>query len=349
MLLTAHCDEEVGQALAQYLADVQDRFNTELISDLPCVNELVVHVERFRGKMLRPTLVLLSSMAVVGRTELQDLHEPAVVTAAVCEMVHMATLVHDDILDSAEMRRSGATINHLRGNETAVMLGDYLISHAYHLCSSLGRADISRAIARATNVVCEGELLQLSNRENWELDERTYYEIIRRKTAALVGLCCELPTLLGHEPGRRNGDERVGRALFAFGEKLGIAFQIIDDLLDLSGDEATVGKSLGRDLAKGKLTLPVIRYLDQADPAKAKAMRDLLRQGAASGDDAAPDDAVYTRICGLLSDAGALEQARAQAETLVAEARRDLSDCLAPSPARETMLAMAQQVTRRRF
>ncbi|XAM00299.1 polyprenyl synthetase family protein [Phycisphaeraceae bacterium D3-23] len=349
MLLTAHCDEEVGQALTHYLGDVQDRFNAELLSDLPCVNELVGHVERYRGKMLRPTLVLLSSMAVAGRTDLQDLHEPAVVTAAVCEMVHMATLVHDDILDSADMRRGGATINRLRGNETAVMLGDYLISHAYHLCSALGRADISRAIARATNTVCEGELLQLSNRENWELDERTYYEVIRRKTAALVGLCCELPTMLSHTPGHRNGDERVGQALFAFGEKLGIAFQIIDDLLDLSGDEATVGKTLGRDLAKGKLTLPVIRYLDQADPAKAKAMRDLLWQGAESGDESATDDAVYTHICKVLSDAGALGQARAQAETLVQEARQVLSDRLEPSAARETLLAMAQQVTRRRF
>ncbi|MEM9414524.1 MAG: polyprenyl synthetase family protein [Planctomycetota bacterium] len=349
MLLTSQCDEEVGQALAYCLGEVQDRFNAELLSDLSCVNELVGYVERYRGKMLRPTLVLLSSMAVAGRTDLQDLHEPAVVSAAVCEMVHMATLVHDDILDSADMRRGGATINRLRGNETAVMLGDYLISHAYHLCSSLGRADISRAIARATNTVCEGELLQLTNRENWGLDERTYYEVIRRKTAALVGLCCELPTLFANAPGERNGDERVGQALFAFGDKLGIAFQIIDDLLDLSGDEATVGKSLGRDLAKGKLTLPVIRYLDQADPAQAKAMRDLLWQGAESGDDASPDGAVYARICGLLSDSGALAQARAQAETLVAEARQSLSDQLAPSPARETMLAMAQQVTQRRF
>lgn len=349
MLLIAGADHEVGQSLGRLLKDVESRFGAELLSDLPCVNELVGHVERYRGKMLRPTLVLLSSMAVSGRTDLGDLREPAVVTATVCEMVHMATLVHDDILDSAAMRRRGATVNQLRGNETAVMLGDYLISHAYHLCSSLGRADISRAIARATNTVCEGELLQLSHREDWSLDERTYYEVIRRKTASLVGLCCELPTLLTHEPGARNGDGRVGEALFTFGEKLGIAFQIIDDLLDLSGDEGTVGKSLGRDLAKGKLTLPVIRYLDQADGEATASMLALLREGAAGGEHHPADASVYERVCAELASSGALDQARGQAEQLVAEARSLLTGCLPDSPARATLLAMAEQVVVRRY
>lgn len=343
------CDTHVGQALARDLDEVRARFAAELLSDLGCVNELVRHVERYRGKMLRPTLVLLSSMAYAGRTELGGLREAAVVTAAVCEMVHMATLVHDDILDSADMRRGGSTVNQLRGNETAVMLGDYLISHAYHLCSSLGRADISRAIARATNTVCEGELLQLSNREDWELDERTYYEIIRRKTASLVGLCCELPTLLGSAPAERNGDAHVGQALFSFGEKLGTSFQIIDDLLDLSGDEETVGKSLGRDLAKGKLTLPVIYYLDQAGSAEKASMLALLREGAAGGEAHPADPSVYTAVCQRLADAGAIDQARKQAERLVGEACELLSDRLSDSPARETMLAMAAQVVRRTF
>lgn len=349
MLLIAERDGEIGQALGRLLAEVERRFGAELLSDLDCVNELSAHVERYRGKMLRPTLVLLSSMAVTRTTDLGELHEPAVVTAAVCEMVHMATLVHDDVLDSADMRRRGATVNRLHGNEAAVMLGDYLISHAYHLCSSLGRADISRAIARATNTVCEGELLQLSNRENWALDERTYYEVIRRKTASLVGLCCELPTLLAHQPNQRNGDERVGQALFAFGEKLGIAFQIVDDLLDLSGDEQTVGKSLGRDLAKGKLTLPVIRYLAQQDPAQAQAMRVLLERGGQGGDAGPVDASVYERVSMELASSGAIDQARAMAEQLVGEARAVLTEHLDESPARDTMLAMADQVVSRRF
>src|SRR3712207_6841840 len=137
--------------IADELAAVDRVFSDELASDLGCVNVLVRHVSRFRGKMLRPVLLLLSGKAC-GR--LTDAHTTL---AAVVEMVHMATLVHDDVLDEAELRRKGATINHLRGNEAAVMLGDYLISHSYHLCSSLGSQLASRLISRTTNRVCEGE------------------------------------------------------------------------------------------------------------------------------------------------------------------------------------------------
>src|SRR4029077_19205862 len=148
---------------------------------------LVKHVSRFRGKMLRPCLVLLSGKACSG--ELNDSH---VVLATVVEMVHMATLVHDDVLDDAELRRKGATINHLRGNEAAVLLGDYLISHSYHLCSSLDSQHASRAIGRTTNEVCEGELLQIHHRNNLDLDEETYLTILDRKPASLTAACCLL-------------------------------------------------------------------------------------------------------------------------------------------------------------
>src|SRR5262245_2261254 len=136
--------------IATELAAVDRRFHDELVSEIKCVNLLVGHVSRFRGKMLRPTLLLLAGRAC---GELTDAH---VTLATVVEMVHMATLVHDDVLDEAELRRKGATINHLRGNEAAVLLGDYLISHSYHLCSSLGSTEASRIIARTTNQVCEG-------------------------------------------------------------------------------------------------------------------------------------------------------------------------------------------------
>src|SRR6202042_2831389 len=149
---------------------------------------LIKHVSRFRGKMLRPMLVLLAGKSC-GSRELTDAH---VTIATVVEMVHMATLVHDDVLDEAELRRKGATINHLRGNEAAVMLGDYLISHSYHLCSSLDSQYASRLIGRTTNQVCEGELLQIHNRNNLDLDEETYLQIITCKTATLCAACCLL-------------------------------------------------------------------------------------------------------------------------------------------------------------
>src|SRR5687768_5233602 len=180
------------ECIAPQMAAVERLFHEELTSDLAPVNTLIKHVSRFRGKMLRPTLLLLAGKAC---GELVDAH---VTLATVVEMVHMATLVHDDVLDEAELRRKGATINHLRGNEAAVLLGDYLISHSYHLCSSVDSGVVasattsparklppqfaSRLIAKTTNEVCEGELLQLDNRNNLDLDEQTYLEIIRRKT-----------------------------------------------------------------------------------------------------------------------------------------------------------------------
>src|ERR1700683_2557756 len=234
----------LGECIAPQLAAVESMFHAALIGDLPCVNVLVRHVARFRGKMLRPTLLLLCGKAA---GELTDAHT---VIATVVEMVHMATLVHDDVLDEAELRRKGATINHLRGNEAAVLLGDYLISHSYHLCSELESQFASRLIGRTTNCVCEGELLQLDNRNNLDLDEQTYLQIIERKTASLCAACCLLGAkFAGASPGEI-------AAMETFGLSLGTAFQIQDDILDLVGDVTSVGKTLGIDVEKGKLTLP---------------------------------------------------------------------------------------------
>src|SRR3954464_14674969 len=250
--------------IAPQPAVVEKRFLAELKSDINCVNTLVKHVSRFRGKMLRPTLVLLSGAAC---GELNDAHT---VIATVVEMVHMATLVHDDVLDEAELRRKGATINHLRGNEAAVLLGDYLISHSYHLCSSLDSQLAGRVIARTTNQVCEGELLQIDNRNNFDLDEETYLKIITRKTAVLTAACCQLGAMLG------GASEDVARRLELYGLSLGIAFQIQDDILDIVGDARTVGKKLGIDGEKGKMTLPMIHFTRTAPPEHRALLRSLL-------------------------------------------------------------------------
>ncbi|MFM8640421.1 MAG: polyprenyl synthetase family protein, partial [Planctomycetota bacterium] len=235
--------------LASLLDEVGRTFERQLARDLPPVNTLCRHVERYRGKMLRPTMVFLcgSAFGPVG--------ERHVSVAATCEMIHMATLVHDDVLDEADVRRKGQTINRLRGNEVAVMLGDYLISNAFHLCSRVGDPALNLRLGEVTNTLCEGELLQLSHRDDLSLDEPTYFEIVRRKTAVLIGVCCELGGRLSGAP------EPAVAALGRFGERLGTAFQVQDDLLDLEGREDVVGKSLGRDLEKGKLTLPVIVHL----------------------------------------------------------------------------------------
>src|SRR4051812_37452178 len=254
----------IADCVAPQMAAVDRLFHEELKSELACVNTLVRHVSRFRGKMLRPCLVLLSGRAC-GR--LTDAH---VTIATVVEMVHMATLVHDDVLDEAELRRKGATLNHLRGNEAAVLLGDYLISHSYHLCSSLGSQYASRLIARTTNEVCEGELLQIDNRNRLELGEETYYQIITRKTAILCATSCALGAKLS------GADEETVERLRTYGLSLGIAFQIQDDILDIVGDAGTVGKTLGIDIEKGKMTLPMIHFLRTAPKEHRVLLRALL-------------------------------------------------------------------------
>ena len=336
--------------LAARLREVEARFRAELLSDLPAVNALAHHVERYRGKMLRPTLVLAASAAAFPERAGDAVFGDAVVTVAtVTEMVHMATLVHDDILDDAEMRRRGATINHLKGNEAAVMLGDYLISHAYHLCSSLPSTAANRAIAAATNTVCEGELLQLHHRGDADLTERTYFEIIRRKTASLCAVCCRLPAVLDADRPDGGGTTRAA-ALYAYGEKLGMAFQIVDDLLDLNGDAEEVGKTLGRDLAKGKLTLPLIRHRATAGAAARDELHGLGTFGpeATGAEDGVVPGPATRRLRDAVCGGDAVDYARDRAAALVQDAKDALCDAVPENAARRLLLAMADAVLNRR-
>ncbi len=313
---------DLTDCIGEELQQVDRRFHTELGSDMRCVNQLVKHVSRFRGKMLRPCLVLLTGKA------LGPLNDAHITLATVVEMVHMATLVHDDVLDEAELRRKGATINHLRGNEAAVMLGDYLISHSYHLCSSLDSQFASRAIARVTNQVCEGELLQIDNRNNWDLDEETYLQIITRKTAVLTAVCCSLGTKVS------GASDALVNKMENFGLWLGQAFQIQDDILDIVGSTSLVGKTLGIDAQKGKMTLPMIHFMRTAP----QEHRDLLRSLLA-GNDADKNE----RIRNLISPSRSLDFARDRAKQLVNLARAALAH-LPDTEARRMLDRMAEFV-----
>jgi octaprenyl-diphosphate synthase len=317
--------QAVTQWIHEDLAAVEACFAEELTSDIPAAAQLLKYVSRFRGKMLRPVLMLLTAKAL-GRTVREH-----VVLATVVEMVHMATLVHDDVLDEAELRRKGATINHLKGNEAAVMLGDLLFTHAFYLCSSLDSQHASRVIGRATNALCEGELLQIAQRNNLELDEQTYFTIISRKTAALVAVCSEL----GAE--YAGGTPEQIAAMKRFGHCVGTAFQIQDDILDLNGDVAEVGKTLGIDIEKGKLTLPLIHFLRTAPKEHRELLRSLLRS---------PEPDRADRIRNLIFPSGSIEYARDAAEALIAEARTCL-EVLPPSDARLALDAAARFVVQR--
>lgn len=262
----------IAERLARQLDQISLIFERQLASDHSAINGLCMHIELYRGKMLRPTLVLLTGMAAADDPTAEEvITEKHRVVAAVVEMIHMATLVHDDVLDEAKVRRSGATINHLWGNEAAVMLGDYLISNSFHLCSSLGDPAINLALGSVTNTLCEGELIQLHHREDYTIDEEAYLDIVRRKTASLIGECCRLGAALS------GANKEQQEAFKHFGLSLGIAFQIQDDLLDLIGNQELVGKDLGKDLDKGKLTLPITHLMATIDPSQQQEVLSLLK------------------------------------------------------------------------
>jgi octaprenyl-diphosphate synthase len=307
------------------LAEAERIFQHELRSQFPFVQHLVDHCGDYQGKRLRPALLLLAGRACGTLTSAHP------VLAAVVEMIHTATLVHDDVLDESMVRRHAATVNAEWGNETAVLLGDYLFTHAFHLAASLESTQACRWIGRATNRVCEGEMQQVHHRGNLDLDERSYFAIIEGKTAELTAVSCRLGAhYSGAEPA-------ITEALERYGRHLGIAFQISDDVLDIWGEERLTGKSLGTDLEKQKLTLPVIRLLAIASPATAISVRRMLSEAKAE---------CRKQLVPLLEDSGALDYSWQRARWHVKEAI-DALDVLGDSEVRTALRILADFTVRR--
>ncbi len=321
--LLARVEEYIGDELRE----VERVFLEELTSAHPYVSDILEHVTRFRGKRLRPMLLLLSAKCI-GETK------PAhTVLAAVVEMIHTATLVHDDVLDEAATRRHIATVNARWSNESSVLFGDYLFTHAFHLAATLETTLACRLIGRATNIVCEGELCQIHERGNCDLSEQGYLQIIDGKTAELCAVSCRLGAHYA------DADSASVDALEQYGRSLGIAFQIADDLLDVLGTEDETGKSLGSDLQKQKLTLPLIRLLATASPNDAQQIRELLSQ---------PNAETWTQLLPFFERSDAIDYARSQADKYATEARNQLAD-LPESPAKTILEDITDFVTQRSF
>ena len=301
--------------IQNHLDQVEDLLRRELRSDYPTVDELVRYGFRIGGKRLRPALVLLSAKAV------GELNESHVVLSAVLEMIHTATLIHDDVLDEAAIRRHVDTVNARWSNEKSVLLGDFLFTHAFYLASTMESTYACRTIGRATNIVCEGELRQTGGSGNFDLTEETYLDIIDSKTAELCACCCSLGAHYA------DADPNVEERLRSFGRWLGIAFQIADDLLDLVGDESTTGKSLGTDLEKRKATLPLIHLLAQASSDERADVMAIL-SGTTNGH--------RDQLLGALERCGAIEYTRAKAREYADRALVCLAD-VPPSESRDVL------------
>ncbi|MCZ2344088.1 MAG: polyprenyl synthetase family protein [Bacteroidales bacterium] len=307
----SRCDPPFGP-VADDIATADQIFTDTLAQYRSPVAPLITHLRHYRGKRLRPALLLLTARACGTVTPAHH------ILAAVVEMIHTATLVHDDVLDEADTRRHIPTFNAEWGNKVAILLGDMLFTHAFHLTSRVDQR-ACELVGEATNRVCAGELQQIRERGNLHLTETEYFAIIDGKTAALTEVCGRLGALYAGAP------EETADQLATYGRHLGIAFQIADDLLDLTGDTHTAGKTLGTDLEQQKLTLPLIHALHRLSPCDAEGLRDWLRS---------PDPARRERIGDLLRETGSVSYARRRAEELSRSARAalgglPLSECRA--------------------
>ena len=311
--------------LAPDLVEVDHALRAALASDVALVRQVAEYIINNGGKRMRPALTVLTARAcgVEGGSKYT--------LAAVVEMIHTATLLHDDVVDESSLRRGHATANATFGNAAAVLVGDFLYSRAFQLMVGLGQPRILQILSDATNVIAAGEVLQLMNAGNPDLDEASYLEVIRRKTAKLFEAASQLGAVLG------GAAPEAEAALARYGMHLGTAFQLVDDVLDYSGDLVAIGKNLGDDLAEGKMTLPLIRAVAVGGDEAGAIIRGAITEGRL--DEFAP-------IADLLARTGALDyvRRRAQEESELAAA------CLAHlplSPYRESLLELSSFASQR--
>ena len=317
---------EILPFLAPIAADllrVDQVIRARVGSDVTLVRQVAEYILAGGGKRLRPALVLLSAGAVgyPGQGGGERHYE----MAAVVEFIHTATLLHDDVVDASDRRRGRKTANAEFGNAASVLVGDFLYSRAFQMMLGADSMRVMKVLADATNTIAEGEVLQLMNCHDPAVDEAGYLEMIRRKTAKLFEAAARLGAVLGATPAP------LEEGLAHYGMRLGTAFQLIDDVLDYSGDAAIIGKNLGDDLAEGKPTLPLICAIARGSPAQA----DLVRRAIVEG-----GRADFPRVLEAVLATGALEYVRAVAVREAEAARRALQT-LPASNYKDSLLELA--------
>lgn len=300
--------------------------NDRLTSEVPLVKEVSQYIISAGGKRLRPALLLLISGA------LGSAHPHRHTLAAVVEFIHTATLLHDDVVDESTLRRGRATANERFGNAPSVLVGDFLYSRAFQMMVDVNNMRVMEVLSDATNVIAEGEVQQLVNMHDPSLDEAAYLRVIRSKTAKLFEASARLAPILA------GATEEVEDACAVYGQALGTAFQVIDDVLDYEGDAHELGKNLGDDLREGKVTLPIICALKKASPEQQQLLQSAIIEGDVEHMDA---------ILNIIRETGALEAARSSAMT---EARRamEAARTLPENLYRSALLQLAADLLERR-
>lgn len=317
---------DIQEPVRASLARVGEEMWRIVAVDSALLNGVSEHLMLMKGKMLRPTLLLLSS-------EVDGTPQPrAAAYAGVVELIHLATLVHDDAVDHSVLRRGMPTINALFTHQVAVIAGDFLYSRAVQELVRLGDLEALRVFAKASNELTVGEMRQLSALDALQFSEDDYEFLIRAKTAALFSAACEVGGLCGAE--------RFRHEMAAYGSHLGMAFQVVDDLLDYTGASATVGKPTGLDLKEHKVTLPLIAALRTMGAASRDAVDELFAAPE-------PDDAQIARVIGIVVDEGGLDYARERGDEYASRAD-DVLSRLPESPARRALQDTLTYVMERR-
>jgi octaprenyl-diphosphate synthase len=308
------------------MALVDQLTNDRLNTSVPLVGDVCQYIITAGGKRLRPALLLLMSGAV------NYTHPHRIQLAAVVEFIHTATLLHDDVVDESTLRRGRATANSTFGNPASVLVGDFLYSRAFQMMVECGEMRVLSLLAEATNVIAEGEVLQLMNMHDPSLDQAGYLRVIRSKTAKLFEASCRIPAVMAGLP------PDIEEACAKYGQALGTAFQVIDDVLDYDGEAAELGKNLGDDLREGKTTLPLIIAMQRANNAQRAVIQEAITQG---GVDRLGD------ILTIVRETGAMVATR---ETAMEEARSalDYLNPLEDSPFKNGLAELAQELINRK-
>jgi octaprenyl-diphosphate synthase len=317
--------------VADELKAVERAFASHLSSGVPLIEQIGAYLLGSGGKRLRPLALLLSARAsgpLDGRRR-----ERAVLLASVVEFIHTATLLHDDVVDNAEIRRGSASANAVWGNEASVLVGDFIFSKSFKLMVDDGDLRVLEVLSAATTQMAEGEVAQLLHTADVEVTEEQYISVVIGKTAILLAAACQTGAILAGAPGPAE------RALAGFGLKIGIAFQLMDDYLDYVASEADLGKAIGKDLHEGMITLPLLHALRHCTTAERERIAAILEADEAS-------EAEVREVTDLVVRHGGPAYTRRRAEGIVAEAKR-LLDEVPASPAREALHALADYVTAR--
>ncbi|HUE77455.1 MAG TPA: polyprenyl synthetase family protein [Longimicrobiales bacterium] len=317
---------QIQEPVRETLDAVEGEIRRIILSDFPPIQEVNDYLALARGKLFRPTLLLLADR--VGGAG----HDRAATLGAIVELLHLATLVHDDAVDHSVLRRGMPTVNTLWNHQSAIIMGDYLYSRAVTELASFGRTALIAVLAGAANEMSVGEMRQLVSADALGFTEDDYDRLIRAKTASLMSAACEM--------GAMTGDERYRGALARYGHFIGMAFQIADDVLDYTASEEAAGKPTGHDLREHKMTLPLIaamRAMDEAERAEVEAFFA----------DPVPSDDGIRRLIELSDERGGIDHARARAEELGARAAEALQG-VPESEARDALLAAVSYVVERR-